>query len=298
MDWLQDHVKEIIIPNLRTEVAELTGLRLDSSLGEFTFVADPLDEDPDEECEEFEITIHLGSLCLVDACFLLEEVETGMLSLCIDEVELRDAVIKLKLDALKKLVIPELRTELAHELSVSQWNPELAELLELTPEILEEGALRLSSGGYPPVHLMIRHPHFDPDTFEVATRLDPMAKEEWVDWTAVMPQLSSALKSIGEEYEEGDSPQPNASSADSDDSEPSAEDLEDQEISDLEDDSLDEAPGPKSKGGKGGKGSKNLLATLEKSLGIKLDSGKGFPDDEDDDEDSLDEDDDDVIDDD
>lgn len=272
MDWLNDHLKEVIIPNLRTELFEQTGIRIEPSLGELRFVAEPLDEDLEEDCEEFEITIHLGKLCLVDACFLLEEVESGLLPFAIEEDQLRDALIQLKMNSLKRKVLPEIRTELAQELATNQWNPRFAEVLELSVEVLEEGALRIGSGGYPPIMLVVRHPHFDNEVFELSVRFDPMAREEWIDWGTFMPKLSSALKSVGEEPdEEGAMAQAESPRTLSEEEGPTAEDLEDQEISDLEEDAEEGAPeGEAELSPEEARATGNLLASLEATLGIKL----------------------------
>jgi hypothetical protein len=278
MDWLKEHMEEVILPNLRAELIELTGIRLDSSLGEFRFIAEPLDEDEIEDCEEFEITIHLGSLCLVDACFLMEEIESGLLPMCIEEEDLRETLIQAKLKALITRVIPKIHTEMVHEMAINQWNSALANLLQLTPEVLEEVAGRHGSGGYPPMVLVIRHPHFDPDAFEVSVRFDPMAREEWVDWSALMPHLNSALKAIGEEAEEVPPTQVDAKPPPLEEQGPSMEDLQDSELSDLEENAREEAPvrdvGQDEEEAidleSSSDSATSLFASLEQSLGIKL----------------------------
>ncbi len=270
MDWLKEHMHEVILPNLQGDLQELTGIQLDESLGEFKIVAEPLDEE-DEDCEEFEITIILGDLILVDACFLLEEVESGTLPLCKPEEELTQDIIQAKLKALREQVIPLLREEFASELAENQWDPKLAMLLNIVPEVLDANSGMRSSGGYPPVMLVFRHPEYDPDAFEVSTRIDPMAQEEWVDWKTFMPSINTALKGIGEEQSDGLLEPTSQEDGDDPDREPSPEDLaEDDEISTIEEDALGDAPPPETASDSETELSGNLLASLEASLGIKL----------------------------
>lgn len=279
MDWLKTHINEVILPNVQGEIQELTGITLDETLGEFEVLAEALDDEA-EDCEEFEITIKLGELLLVDACFLLEEVEGGYLPLCQSEEDLTRELIETKLRVLRDRVIPVLRDEFAQELLENDWNPKLAHLLDIVPEVLEDASGMRSSGGYPPMVLTFRHPEYDPDAFEVQTRIDPMASEEWVDWKKLMNEVNGALKAIGEER------QKTAAAGDDEDAgpvveadgEPSGDDLEDDEIAEIEGEAVALPPaaakGGKDKAGKAGKAASSLLASLEKTLGIALGSGK------------------------
>lgn len=264
MDWLKDHIHEVILPNLQGDLQEATGITLDESLGEFKIVADPLDAD-DDGCEEFEITIALGELLLVDACFLMEEVESGLLPFCRPEEELTQELIDAKLRSLKEKVLPLLREEFVNELNENQWDPKLAHLLNITPEVLPDATGIRSSGGYPPIVLVFRHPDYDPDAFEVTCRIDPMASEEWVDWKTLMPQIDTALKAIGEEQLEVGAATPDEG-MDDPNREPTPEELQDEEINDLEADAAD----PVQVDAATEKAAGNLLESLSATLGIDL----------------------------
>lgn len=264
MDWLKDHIHEVILPNLQGDLQEATGITLDDSLGEFKIVADPLDAD-DEDCEEFEITIALGDLLLVDACFLMEEVESGVLPFCRPEEELTQELIDAKLRSIKDRVLTLLRDEFAAELTEHQWDPKLAHLLNITPEVLPDAGGIRSSGGYPPIMLVFRHPDYDPDAFEVTCRIDPMANEEWVDWKSLMPKVDTALKAIGEEQVEAEGASSGDGMADPD-REPTPEELEDEEIDELEAD----ASAPAKVDASTASATGNLLESLSATLGIDL----------------------------
>jgi hypothetical protein len=263
MDWLKDHIHEVILPNLQGDLQEATGITLDETLGEFKIVADPLDDD--EDCEEFEITIALGDLLLVDACFLMEEVESGVLPFCRPEEELTQQLIDIKLKSIKEKVLPLLREEFVNELTENSWDPKLAHLLNIAPEVLPDASGIRSSGGYPPIMLVFRHPDYDPDAFEVTCRVDPMANEEWVDWKTLMPKIDTALKAIGEEQAEAGGGGDEASMSDPD-REPTAEELADEEINDLE----AEAAEPVKVDEATAKAAGNLLESLSATLGIDL----------------------------
>ncbi len=198
MDWLKAHIHEVILPNLLSDILDLTGIQLDETLGEFKVVATALDPE-DETSEEYEVTIHFGELCLVDACFLLEEIEAGTLPLCQSEDELTESLIQAKLDNLRSQAIPLLRDELAEELKSRGWDPKLAHLLDMKVELVETAEGMRSSGGYPPMCLVLQHPDYDPDSFEISIRIDPMAKGDWVHWKGQMPRIEKSLRAVGEE---------------------------------------------------------------------------------------------------
>ena len=264
MDWLKDHIHEVILPNLQGDLQEATGITLDESLGEFKIVAEPLDED-DADCEEFEITIALGDLLLVDACFLIEEVESGVLPFCCPEEELSQQLLDKKLRSIKETVLPLLREEFVSELTENSWDPKLAHLLNITPEVLPDASGIRSSGGYPPIMLVFRHPDYDPDAFEVTCRIDPMASEEWVDWKTLMPRIDTALKAIGEEQADT-GPVEGDGSSDDPDREPTPEELADEEIDELE----ANASQPAKADAATTKAAGSLLESLSATLGIDL----------------------------
>lgn len=235
-DWLKDHINEVVLPNLINDIHELTGIQLDDSINEFKVIATALDPE-DESSEEFEITIHYGEVCLVDACFLVEEIEAGSLPLCLAPEELTESLIQGALDQLRRAVVPALREEFAQELAQHDFDPKLAHLLDIVPEVIDSGSGLRSSGGYPPVALYFRHPDHDPDTFEVMIRIDPLAKSDWIHWKSLMPKLEEALRAIGEEPTGAAAARdgrPAAGRAAEDEPEPTAADLEDPEIGEIE----------------------------------------------------------------
>lgn len=219
MEWLKDHIEEVILPNLRGEIYETAGIRLDPSMGDFKVFYEALDED-DDDCEEFEITISIRSVTLVDACFLVEEIESGVLPFVTEEPEdLRHLLIEAKLAQLREKVIPLVLEDLEQQLSENEWDPKLAKVLTTEIEAPENFRDRRGVAGYPPFVLTLRHPHYDPDAFEVAARIDPIKQEEIVDWKTVMARLDSSLKAIGEEKPKDVAAPPSSDSSDPDEGE-------------------------------------------------------------------------------